>query len=197
MLMVLSPWKFATAKSSFPSPLKSPVTTEMELVPAGKSDLRIETEEAGFVTSRNVSFEVPPPGVGFVTVTVAVVDLAMSVARISTFNCDPLTNVVTRALPFHFTIEPDTNPVPFTVSVNPVLPGLMTFGTKGSLISGVGFAVSVAALPFPRSCTAARRAIASAAESIANERQTENLNFIVHLPSLESPAEKIPPMQWP
>src|ERR1022692_7754 len=34
---------------------------------------------------------------------------------------------------------PDTNPAPFTVSVNPPLPGATLVGTSGWLISGTGF----------------------------------------------------------
>ena len=49
---------------------------------------------------------------------------------------------VARALPFQFTIEPETNPVPFTVSVNPAAPGLIASGTRGRLISGMGFFVA-------------------------------------------------------
>ena len=43
---------------------------------------------------------------------------------------EELTNVVLRALPFHFTTEVDTNPVPFTVSVKPLLPGATLAGTE-------------------------------------------------------------------
>ena len=54
-------------------------------------------------------------------------------------NCELLTNVVARALPFQFTTDPETKPVPFTVSVNPAPPGATASGTRGWLISGTGF----------------------------------------------------------
>jgi len=56
-----------------------------------------------------------------------------------------LTNVVSRALPFQFTSDPDTNPVPFTVNVNPAPPGLTASGTSGWFMSGTGFAGVIAA----------------------------------------------------
>ena len=59
----------------------------------------------------------PPPGVGFTTVTEAVLALAISEARIVVVNCEVETNVVARALPSQFTEAPETNPVPFTVRV--------------------------------------------------------------------------------
>jgi hypothetical protein len=67
----------------------------------------------------------------------------MSDARIVAVNWAALTKVVARALPFQFTNEPDTKPVPFTVSVNSAPPGAMASGTSGWLISGTGFAVHV------------------------------------------------------
>ena len=51
-----------------------------------------------------------------------------------------LTNVVVRELPFHFTTEVETNPVPFTVRVKPALPGATLAGTSGWLTKGTGLA---------------------------------------------------------
>jgi hypothetical protein len=45
--------------------------------------------------------EFPPPGVGFVTLRVAVPEFAMSAAVICTCNCVLEVFVVVRALPFH------------------------------------------------------------------------------------------------
>jgi hypothetical protein len=42
-------------------------------------------------------------------------------------------------VPFQFTFEPETKPVPFTVRVNPAPPGATLVGTKGSLMNGTGF----------------------------------------------------------
>ena len=57
--------------------------------------------------------------------------LARSEARTVAFNCDLLTNFVVCTLPFHFTTEPETKPVPFTVRVNPAAPGLIASGSRG------------------------------------------------------------------
>ena len=75
--------------------------------------------------------ETPPPGLGLTTVTVAVDGEEMSEARMAPVSWDLLTKVVARGLPFHFTVEPATNPVPFTVRVNPAPPGAVASGTSG------------------------------------------------------------------
>src|SRR5439155_23111953 len=77
--------------------------------------------------------------------TEAVLAMAMSEARMLAVNCESLTKVVARGLPFQFTSAPETNPVPFTVRVNPGPPGAVASGTRGWLISGTGFAVPVVA----------------------------------------------------
>jgi hypothetical protein len=51
------------------------------------------------------------------TLTEAVSALAMSEAGTLAVNREPLTKVVASGLPFHFTTEPETNPVPFTVRI--------------------------------------------------------------------------------
>jgi hypothetical protein len=53
---------------------------------------------------------------------------------------EPLTNVVVRALPFQFTVAPETKPVPFTVNVKAAAPGALSPGDSGALIRGSGFA---------------------------------------------------------
>ena len=72
--------------------------------------------------------------------TVAEPALAMSDDDIAAFSCELVTNVVERALPFHFTTEVETNPVPFTVRVKPALPGATLAGTSGWLTKGTGLA---------------------------------------------------------
>ena len=67
----------------------------------------------------NVSaFDVPPPGVGFTTVTDAVPTAATLAAGTIAVSCVEETNVVTRAEPFHLTVEVATMLVPLTVRVN-------------------------------------------------------------------------------
>ncbi len=87
----------------------------------------------------NVSaFDVPPPGVGFTTVTAAVPAAATSAAVMAAVNCVALTNVVVRALPFHCTADVLMKFVPFTVSVNAAPPtGPMAGASEVSV--GTGF----------------------------------------------------------
>src|SRR6266571_7832549 len=60
--------------------------------------------------------EVPPPGAGLTTVTLAMPAAAMSVAGIAAVSCVAETNVVARAAPFQFTVEVLTKLLPLTVS---------------------------------------------------------------------------------
>src|SRR5438552_15957859 len=59
--------------------------------------------------------EVPPPGAGLTTVTLAMPAAAMSVAGIVAVSCVGETNVVARAAPFQFTVELLTKLPPLTV----------------------------------------------------------------------------------
>ena len=98
---------------------------------ARKQQPAFRGEQAGSRTAKNTTFEVPPPGAGLTTVTEAVAAVAMSELRMDAVTCEPLTNVVVRGLPFQFTVEPDTKPVPLTVSVKPAPPGATAEGIKG------------------------------------------------------------------
>src|SRR4030095_14014808 len=91
------------------------------------------------VIGKKTTFEVPPPGLGLNTVTEAVLAVAMSEAKMLAVNCELLTKVVVRSLPFQFTTEPGTKPVPFTIRLNSGPPGATASGTSGWLISGTGF----------------------------------------------------------
>jgi hypothetical protein len=64
------------------------------------------------------AFDVPPPGLGFTTVTEAVPAVAMRAAVTVAVTCVEETNVVVSAVPFQFTVEVETKFVPFTVNVN-------------------------------------------------------------------------------
>ena len=75
------------------------------------------------------------------TVTDAVALVAMSDAEIAAVSSELLTNVVARGVPFQFTIDPDTNPAPFTANVKFGPPGATLVGTRGLLIIGTGFGV--------------------------------------------------------
>lgn len=95
------------------------------------------------------AFDVPPPGVGVTTVTLAVPTLAMSVAGIAAVNCVALTKVVVRGLPFHCTVEPLTKLLPLTVKVKAAPPAVAPFGFK-LVIEGRGLLMAnVAASEVP------------------------------------------------
>jgi hypothetical protein len=102
------------------------------------------TEEVGLVVSKKTTFEAPPPGEGLTTVTEAVLKLTLSVAKTVAVSFESLTKLVARALPFHFTVEPDTKPVPFTVSLKAGPPGTTASGLRGWLMRGTGFSAVLA-----------------------------------------------------
>ncbi|MBZ5564257.1 MAG: hypothetical protein LAP13_17770 [Acidobacteriia bacterium] len=97
------------------------------------------TEEVAVVTVKNATFDVPPPGAGLSTVTEGVLAVAISAAGTVAVNCEPLMNWVASALPSHCTTEPETKPVPFTVSVKLGPPGAAAVGTNGWSMKGTGF----------------------------------------------------------
>jgi hypothetical protein len=82
-------------------------------------------------------FDVPPHGV--TTVTEAVPALAMREAGTVAVSCveEPL---VVSAVPFQFTVEPETKLVPFTVKVNPEPPAVAQVGLS-ELIVGTALIV--------------------------------------------------------
>src|SRR5947209_8071521 len=90
-----------TPKSSLPSALKSAMTTDRRL-PSDKFVLLKLIDVEGIVTEKKVGFEVTLVP-GFVTVIVAVLELAISDARMAAVNCDLDTKVVALGPPFQFT----------------------------------------------------------------------------------------------
>ena len=97
----------------------------------------INTPVVDLVTGKRTGKEATAPGL--VTVIDAVDAVAMSVAKICAVTCVPLTTVVFRGLPFHFTTAPAAKPVPFTVRVKAAPPGAVAVGTSGWFTRGVGF----------------------------------------------------------
>jgi hypothetical protein len=110
--------------------LKSPTAIDGDR--SDEKEVRVvATDDVGFVMERKATFDVPPAGVGFTTVTEAVAAVAISPAVIAAVRCEPLTKVVVRGLPFQFTTEPEAKPVPSTVRVKAGPPGAMASGTRG------------------------------------------------------------------
>ena len=131
-----------TIRSILPSPFMSPVAiVPMPLVrPTACGELAVNATSAiALVTWNGRLFDAPPPGPGFTTVTDDVPAEAISVCGTLAVSFDELANTVARGLPFQFTTEPATNPVPVTVSVKPGPPGARLDGDRGSFTSGTGF----------------------------------------------------------
>ena len=78
------------------------------------------------------AFDVPPHGV--TTVTEAVPAVAMRAAGTVAVSRVAETNVVVSAVPFQFTVEPETKFVPFTVSVNCPPPAVAQLGLSELMV---------------------------------------------------------------
>jgi len=87
--------------------------------------------DVGSIMVKGTGFELPPPGLGLTTVTLAVPALETIVAGTTAVNSPVFTNVVARGVPFQFTTDPDTNPAPLTVNTNPGPDGATAAGTTG------------------------------------------------------------------
>jgi hypothetical protein len=72
----------------------------------------------------------PPVVPGFDTVMLTRPDALMSEAKTTSVNWVELTYVVVLDAPFHNTVEPEVNPLPFTVKTIPVDPEITTAGKR-------------------------------------------------------------------
>jgi len=82
--------------------------------------------------------EVPPPGAGFTTVTVAIFTVVKSLAGICAVSVVVLINVVVLADPFHWTVAELAKLDPVTVSVNEELPTTVKV-EESAVKAGSGF----------------------------------------------------------
>ena len=118
-----------------------PVTVRVNAAPpavAEVGEIIVSVGEGLFVAALMVNvcaLEVPPPGVGFKTVTEAVPAEAMSVAGTIAVSCVALPKVVVNAAPFQFTTEELMKFVPVTVRVNAAPPAV---AEVGEIIVSVG-----------------------------------------------------------
>jgi hypothetical protein len=94
---------------------------------------------AGLLIVNVCAADVPPPGVGFVTVTGTLPAVAISAAVIAAVICVALTNVVVCATPLKFATDPVMKPVPFSVNVNAAPPAVALVGAIDVSV-GAGFA---------------------------------------------------------
>jgi hypothetical protein len=104
---------------------------------------------AGSLTVNVKGAEVPPPGAGLDTVTIAVPGAVMSAAVIAACNWVPDTKVVARAVLFHCTVEDDTKFVPVTVNVKPGSPAKAEFGLSDTAVGAGLSTVKVNAVVVP------------------------------------------------
>jgi hypothetical protein len=116
-----------------PATKPAPVRVNVKAAPAavaefGVREVRVGAEAALIVNDRLP--DGPPPGAGFVTVTVAVPAVAISAAVIAADSCVAFTNVVLLAAPLNFTTDADTKPIPFTVRVKAAPPAVALVGER-------------------------------------------------------------------
>jgi len=121
--------KFTVAPVTKPVPIRVSVNAApLTVAVAGTIEVSVGPETALIVNERVP--EVPPPGAGLVTVTVAVPAVVISAAVIAAVNFVVLTNVVVLVAPLNFTNEVDTKPVPFTVRVKAAPPAVALVGER-------------------------------------------------------------------
>jgi hypothetical protein len=91
-------------------------------LPEGLMELG-ESWKVQAITVKKDAGETPPPGCGFHTVTANLPPVAKSAVVRTMVNCEALTYVVVRGLPFQRPTEtPEKKPLPLTVNVNPEVP---------------------------------------------------------------------------
>jgi hypothetical protein len=104
---------------------------------------------AGLFTVKATEFDVPPPGVGLVTVTLKVPPVAMSEAGIAAVSCVALIKVVARVFPLNFTVELLTKFVPFTAKVNAPPPAVALVGERVVMVGKGLFTMKLTAFDVP------------------------------------------------
>ena len=121
--------KLTVAPVTKPVPVRVSVNAApLTVAVAGAIELSVGPETALIVKDRVP--DVPPPGAGLVTVTVAAPAVAISAAVIAAVSCVALAKVVVLAAPLNFTTDVDTNPVPLTVSVKAAPPAVALVGER-------------------------------------------------------------------
>ncbi|MGA2113575.1 MAG: hypothetical protein ABSH56_02355 [Bryobacteraceae bacterium] len=118
-----------------------PITVSVNAAPPVVAALGLRLLIVSALMVKLTPLEAPSPG--FASDTVAVPAEASRLAGTAAVNCVALTNVVARAVPFHCTVHPLTNPDPFTVSVKAFPPAVADEGLNVPSI-GPGLIVKVA-----------------------------------------------------
>jgi hypothetical protein len=143
-----------------------PVTVNVKPAPPAEAELGFKdvTVGEGLPMVKVSTLDVPPPGVGVETVTVAVPLAAMSAAVMAACSWVVDPKVVGRALPFQFTVESEIKFVPLTVSVKLALPTGAELGLSDATV-GTGLLEVVGLKPL-------QPAINPVATTIATRQQT-------------------------
>jgi hypothetical protein len=135
---------FTTEADTKPVPFTVSVNAAPPADPlAGESDVIVG---AGLFTANAEFPVVPPPGAGFVTVTLNVPAEAISAAVMAAVICVAFTNVVVAAVPLKFTTDVELRFVPLTVSINPAPPANALDGER-DVIVGTGLFTVKAEFP--------------------------------------------------
>jgi hypothetical protein len=104
---------------------------------AGESDV-IDGVGLLALMAKASALEVPPPGEGLMTATLALPALDRSDLGTTAVSCVLLTYVVVRRLPLQETLEVETKSLPTTLSCNAGLPAAALVG-ESEVIDGTGF----------------------------------------------------------
>jgi hypothetical protein len=125
----------------------APLTVSVNAGPPAVATFGFKLVIVSALTVNVTPLDVPPPG--FTVVMVAVPAEAIKPAETVVFNCVPLTNVVGSDAPFQRTVEPLTNPDPFTVSVKAPPPAVARFGLRLVMVSALTVNVTPLEVPPP------------------------------------------------
>jgi hypothetical protein len=125
-----------------------PFTVSVKAAPPALAEFGLRPVIAGAsdITEKLTLLDVTSP---LDTVTVTIAAEAMRLADTDAVNCVELTKEVESAEPFHCTVAPERNPVPFTVSGKAAPPTVAELGLR-LVIRGIGgFATKLAPLWLP------------------------------------------------
>ena len=118
-----------------------PLTVNVNCGPPAVAQVGLVEVIVGDALIVNVTaFDVPPQGVTMVIE--AVPGVAISEAGTVAVSCVEETNVVVNAVPFHFTVEPETKLVPFTVNVNCGPPATAQFGLSEVMLGAASMVIT-------------------------------------------------------
>ena len=125
--------KFTVAPVTKPVPVRVNVNAAPPTVEEAGAIEVSAGAESGLMVNDRVP-DVPPPGAGLVTVTVAVPAVAIAAAVIAAANCVALTKVVVLVAPLNFTTDVDTKAVPLTVRVKAAPPAVALVGEREAAV---------------------------------------------------------------